>query len=41
METIEIRRVALTSADASRLIAALNAELAALFPEPGATALLR
>ena len=35
--TIEIRRAALTSSDAARLIAALNAELKATFPEPGAT----
>ena len=35
--TIEIRRAALASSDAARLIAALNAELKATFPEPGAT----
>jgi len=35
--TIEIRRAALTSSDSARLIAALNAELKATFPEPGAT----
>ena len=37
MATIEIRRGSLTSPDAGRLIAALNAELTATFPEPGAT----
>src|SRR6266568_2252398 len=37
MGTIEIRRTALTSPDAARLIAALNTELTATFPEPGAT----
>jgi len=37
MGTIEIRRAALTSPDAARLIAALNTELTATFPEPGAT----
>ena len=36
MESVAIRRGSLTSADASRLIAALNAELNAAFPEPGA-----
>jgi putative acetyltransferase len=34
---IEIRRSTLASPDAARLIAALNAELTATFPEPGAT----
>ena len=34
---IEIRRSTLTSPDAARLIAALNAELTTTFPEPGAT----
>ena len=33
---MEIRRSTLTSEDAVRLISALNAELAAAFPEPGA-----
>jgi GNAT superfamily N-acetyltransferase len=37
MGTIEIRRSTLASPDAARLIAALNAELKATFPEPGAT----
>src|SRR5438876_673817 len=37
MGTIEIRRSTLGSADSVRLIAALNAELQATFPEPGAT----
>jgi len=37
MATVDIRRAALASPDAERLIAALNAELTALFPEPGAT----
>src|SRR5437763_15242057 len=37
MGTIEICRTALTSPDAARLIAALNTELTATFPEPGAT----
>lgn len=37
MWTVEIRRSTLTSPDAARLIAALNAELTATFPEPGAT----
>jgi hypothetical protein len=32
-----IRRSSLTAPDAVRLIAALNAELSALLPEPGAT----
>ena len=34
---MDIRRSTLASPDASRLIAALNAELAKMFPEPGAT----
>jgi GNAT superfamily N-acetyltransferase len=33
---LEIRRSALSSPDAARLIAALNAELRSAFPEPGA-----
>jgi GNAT superfamily N-acetyltransferase len=37
MATVEIRRSTLASPDAVRLIAALNAELHATFPEPGAT----
>ena len=37
METIDVRRSTLASPDATRLIAALNAELTATFPEPGAT----
>ena len=37
MPALDIRRCPLTSPDASRLIAALNAELKATFPEPGAT----
>jgi GNAT superfamily N-acetyltransferase len=37
MGTFDIRRSALASPDAARLIAALNAELTATFPEPGAT----
>jgi putative acetyltransferase len=37
MGTIDIRRSMLASPDAARLIAALNAELTATFPEPGAT----
>ena len=37
MTTVDIRRSTLASPDAVRLIAALNAELAAMFPEPGAT----
>jgi GNAT superfamily N-acetyltransferase len=37
MGTIDIRRSSLASPDAIRLIAALNAELTGLFPEPGAT----
>jgi len=37
VETIEIRRAALTSPDAAWLIAALNTELTATFPEAGAT----
>lgn len=36
MQTIHIRRSTLGSPDAARLIAALNAELTAMFPEPGA-----
>jgi putative acetyltransferase len=36
MEALEIRRRPLESPDAQRLIAALDAELSALFPEPGA-----
>ncbi|MBV8847704.1 MAG: GNAT family N-acetyltransferase [Bryobacterales bacterium] len=36
MSTIQIRRSALTSPDALRLITALNTELSAAFPEPGA-----
>ena len=37
MRTLNLRRTALASPDAARLIAALNEELAAKFPEPGAT----
>jgi GNAT superfamily N-acetyltransferase len=37
MGPLQIRRSALASPDAARLIAALNAELTATFPEPGAT----
>jgi putative acetyltransferase len=37
MPTLEIRRSTLGSPDAARLIAELNAELLAMFPEPGAT----
>jgi putative acetyltransferase len=37
MSPLEIRGTSLVSPDATRLIAALNAELSALFPEPGAT----
>src|SRR5947207_8949995 len=37
MGTVNIRPATLTSPDATRLIAALNAELTAMFPEPGAT----
>ena len=37
MGTVNIRRSTLASPDAVRLIAALNAELKATFPEPGAT----
>ena len=37
MRTVQIHRSALASPDAARLIAALNAELTATFPEPGAT----
>jgi putative acetyltransferase len=36
-ETVDVRRSTLDSPDALRLITALNAELTALFPEPGAT----
>ena len=36
MGTVDIRRSTLASADAVGLIAALNAELTATFPEPGA-----
>jgi putative acetyltransferase len=35
-QEIEIRREAMTSSAAERLILALNAELSALYPEPGA-----
>ena len=37
MGTVDIRRSTLTSPETVRLIAALNAELKATFPEPGAT----
>jgi putative acetyltransferase len=37
MGTVNIRRSTLSSPDAARLIAALNTELKATFPEPGAT----
>jgi hypothetical protein len=37
MWTVDIRRSTLSSPDAARPIAALNAELTATFPEPGAT----
>jgi GNAT superfamily N-acetyltransferase len=37
VESVNICRSALTSPDAARLIAALNAELTTTFPEPGAT----
>ena len=37
MESLDIRHHTLASPDAARLIAALNAELATTFPEPGAT----
>lgn len=37
MEQVVIRRSTLASADAARLIAALNVELESTFPEPGAT----
>jgi GNAT superfamily N-acetyltransferase len=37
VQRVDLRRCALTSPDAAQLIAALNAELAATFPEPGAT----
>ena len=36
MEPVVIHRSTLASADSARLIAALNAELGAAFPEPGA-----
>jgi putative acetyltransferase len=36
MEALDIRRSELDAPDAQRLIATLDAELAALFPEPGA-----
>jgi putative acetyltransferase len=36
MKNVDIRRSTLASVDAVRLIAALNAELQAAFPEPGA-----
>ena len=37
MPAVQIRRSTLASHDAARLIAALNAEMMAAFPEPGAT----
>jgi GNAT superfamily N-acetyltransferase len=37
MGSVDIRRGTLASPDAAQLIAALNAELKATFPEPGAT----
>ena len=37
MWAVDIRRSTLAAPDAARLIAALNAELTATFPEPGAT----
>src|SRR5262249_40910961 len=37
MSTTQIRRSTLASPNAIRLIAALNSELMAMFPEPGAT----
>ena len=37
MAGVEIRKSTLASADGVRLIAALNAELTAIFPEPGAS----
>jgi GNAT superfamily N-acetyltransferase len=37
MGTVEVTRVGLASADAQRLIARLNAELLAMYPEEGAT----
>ena len=37
MRTLHLRRTALASPDAARLIAALDAELTATFPEAGAT----
>ena len=36
MACVQIRRSTLASPDAARLIAALNLELSAMFPEPGA-----
>ena len=36
MPALDLRRSTLSSPDGSRLIAALNAELSAAFPEPGA-----
>lgn len=36
MPPVQFRRCALASSDAARLIAALNSELSATFPEPGA-----
>ena len=37
MRIVDLRNSTLTSLDGARLIAALNAELTAAFPEPGAT----
>jgi putative acetyltransferase len=37
MGDVDVRRALLTSPDAIRLISALNSELTATFPEPGAT----
>ena len=37
MPRVSLRRCGLTSPDAAQLIAALNSELTATFPEPGAT----
>jgi hypothetical protein len=37
MGNVDVRRASLTSPDAIRLISALNSELTATFPEPGAT----
>jgi hypothetical protein len=37
MSALQIRRSTLASPEAARLIAALNSELLATFPEPGAT----